>query len=64
MHGTFSLSINMHAQIIGTQKCLRTKSLESFDIAVVKKHTVEGNYLMGQCSAMETAHGGYSYFLG
>ena len=37
VHGAFSLSINVHAQNIGTQKSLLRKSEESFDTGIVKK---------------------------
>ena len=37
VHGAFSLSFNVHAQNIGTQKFLLGKSKERFDTGIVKK---------------------------
>ena len=37
LYRTFSLSINVHEQNIGTQEFLLRKSYEGFDIGIVKK---------------------------
>ena len=37
VHGAFSLSINAHAQSMGTEKFLLSRSLENFDTRIVKR---------------------------